>query len=222
MKVKFRLTALLFATALLFIPSSRSHSAYAQKKNKNPVVIMTIEKRGSIIIELLQSEAPRTVEHFLALANSKFYDGTRFHRLEKILSVPEQFGVLQGGDPGTKKLDAASIIGKTGQELNSQYGVGNGGSGKTVPLEASNSVHSRGTIGMARNPDVNSGDSQFFFNLLDNHQWDYKYCVFGRVIKGLEVMDAARQGDKITSMRYMTKTGSKPKTPRTRQKPPLR
>ena len=222
MQVKFRLIALIFATALVSIPSSDSHSANAQKKYKNHVVIMTIEKRGSIIIELLQSEAPKTVEHFLALANSKFYDGIRFHRLEKILTGLEQYGVLQGGDPGTKKLDAAAMIGKTGQELNSQYGIGNGGSGKTVPLEASSSVHSRGTLGMARNSELNSGDSQFFFNLLDNHQWDYKYCMFGRVIKGLEVMDAARQGDKITSIRYMTKTGSKTKTPRTEQKPPLR
>ena len=62
---------------------------------------------------------------------------------------------------------------------------------------------------LARSQDPNSGDSQFFFNLKDNHFLDGNYCVFGKVTKGLDVMDKIRQGDKIKSFRVEAKT--KPK-----------
>ncbi len=169
----------------------------AQKSAKNPVVVMSIEKRGDMTIELLPGEAPKTVAHILQLVKSKFYDGILFHRLEK----SDAYGVLQGGDPGTKKIDVSKIGNKSVPEVMQEFQIGNGGSGKTVPLEASKSVHLRGTMGMARTDNPDTGDSQFFFSLIDNHQWDYKYCVFGKVTNGLKVMDSIRPWDKIKSVR---------------------
>ena len=204
-----RIALLAAMTTLLF--AKQITPAVAQKPSSNPIIVMTIEKRGSITIELLRSDAPKTVAHILQLVENGFYNGVRFHRLEKETEGPQKYGVLQGGDPATKKLDEEKMKGKTGQELAMLYGIGNGGSGKTVPLEASSSVHSRGSLGLARTQDIDSGDSQFFFDLIENHQWDYKYCVFGKVIKGLDVMDSVKQGDKITSVKALSKPGGKKK-----------
>ncbi len=170
---------------------------FAQKIAKNPIIVMSIEKKGDMTIELLPGEAPKTVAHILQLVKSKFYDGILFHRLEK----SDSYGVLQGGDPGTKKIDVSKIGNKSVPEVMQEFRIGNGGSGKTVPLEATKSVHLRGTMGMARTDNPDTGDSQFFFSLMDNHQWDYKYCVFGKVTNGLKVMDSIRPWDKIKSVR---------------------
>jgi len=178
-------------------------SAFAQKSAKasNPAVSMIIEKRGTITIELFSKSAPKTVEHFLDLVNKKFYDGILFHRFE------EGF-VIQGGDPASKKIDGSKIADIPSQQAAQEFGLGIGGSGKTVPLEAK-MPHERGTLGLARSSDPHSGDSQFFFNLKDNHTLDAGYCVFGKITKGLDVMDKLRQGDKIKSIRVEAK--AKPK-----------
>ena len=174
-----------------------ANPGFAQKSVKNPVIVMSIEKKGDMTIELLPGEAPKTVAHILQLVKSKFYDGILFHRYEK----SDSYGVLQGGDPGTKKIDISKIGNKSVPEVNQEFRIGGGGSGKTVPLEATKSVHLRGTMGMARTDILDSGDSQFFFSLMDNHQWDYKYCVFGKITNGLKVMDSIRPWDKIKSVR---------------------
>jgi cyclophilin family peptidyl-prolyl cis-trans isomerase len=163
----------------------------------NPRVSMVVEKRGTILIELLPGDAPKTVAHFLELVKKKFYDGILFHRY-----VPGF--VVQGGDPKSKKVDGAKIADIPAEQVATQFGLGDGGSGTTVPLEARAS-HDRGTVGLARSSDPNSGDSQFFFNLQPNLRLDGGYCVFGRVVdkKSLAVMDKIRQGDKITSIRVV-------------------
>jgi cyclophilin family peptidyl-prolyl cis-trans isomerase len=158
---------------------------------------MVVEKRGTITIELLPNDAPKTVAHFLDLVKKKFYDGILFHRYVKDF-------VVQGGDPKSKKVDGAKIADIPAEQVATEYGLGDGGSGTTVPLEAKAS-HDRGTVGLARSSDPNSGDSQFFFNLQPNLRLDGGYCVFGRVVdkKSLAVMDKIRQGDKITSIRLV-------------------
>ncbi len=183
-------------------------SAQAQGKDKpkkpagNPKVDMLIDVRASkktvkLVIELFAKDAPETVKHFQELAAKKFYDGILFHRF-----VPRF--VIQGGDPASKKVDGGLIADISPEEVGQKYSLGIGGSGKMVPLEVKLS-HLRGTLGLARSNDPNSGDSQFFFNLSDNLVLDrgpqQGYCVFGKIVKGIEFLDKLRQGDKIRSVR---------------------
>jgi len=126
---------------------------------------------GTIVIELYPDKAPKTVENFLAYARDKFYDGTVFHR------VIDKF-VIQGGGfgPGmTQKLTRAPI-----------------------ENEANNGLrNTRGTVAMARASDPHSATSQFFINVSDNDFLNYTaptpagwgYCVFGRVVDGMHVVD---------------------------------
>ncbi len=184
-------------------------SAYAKPpKHKKPVadsntIEMTLEVRSmkkqvKVTIELFAKDAPKTVKHFLELAKKDFYNGILFHRY-----VPNF--VVQGGDPKSKKVSGGDIADITAEEVNSKYQLGNGGSTLgTVPLEAKAS-HVRGTLGLARSQDPNSGDSQFFFNLNDNLNLDAGYCAFGKITKGIEVMDKLRQGDKIISIKPVKK-----------------
>jgi cyclophilin family peptidyl-prolyl cis-trans isomerase len=193
-----RRAALLLAPVALLACVAKPTIA-EQKGNKNPRLEMVIQNRGTIIIELYKNDAPKTVEHFISLVNKHFYDGTLFHR------VIAGF-VAQGGDPKTKGVDGATIANL--DPNNSGYGEG--GSGTTVPLEVK-AQHDRGTLGLARAQDPNSGDSQFFFNLVPNHSLDSGYCCFGKVVKGMDVMDAIRQGDKITSLKVIGAEGGKKK-----------
>lgn len=185
-----------------------SSMAQAEQKSKpkkptgNPKVEMLIDVRANkktvkLVIELFSKEAPQTVKHFQELANKKFYDGILFHRYVAGF-------VIQGGDPASKKVDGGAIADISSEEVGAKYNLGVGGSGKTVPLEAKLS-HLRGTLGLARSQDPDSGDSQFFFNLTDNLRLDSGYCVFGKIVKGMEYLDTLRQGDKIRSVRPVKK-----------------
>jgi cyclophilin family peptidyl-prolyl cis-trans isomerase len=169
----------------------------------NPRIVIVIENRGTIVAELLPHEAPKTVAHILALVNRKFYDRILFHR------VIADF-VAQAGDPKSKKVDGAKLRTISDAEVASTYGLGAGGSGQTVPLEPS-IAHERGTLGLARSSNIDSGDSQFFFNLAANHSLDSGYCVFGKIVQGLDVMDKIKQGDRILTIRQVGVTPSKSK-----------
>jgi len=117
--------------------------------------------------------APRTVARISELADSGFFDGIFFHR------VVADF-VVQAGDP---------------------TGTGEGGSGRTIPAEFSHLHYIRGSVGMARDEDIHSNDSQFFICIADQPHLDGKYTLFGQVLEGLEVLDKIRQGDRILRMR---------------------
>ncbi len=115
---------------------------------------------GDIVIEL-DAGMPITTGNFKKLVGEKFYDGTIFHR------VIEDF-MIQGGDP---------------------TGSGRGGPGYTIKDEFTKDNHNvRGTIAMA-NAGPNTGGSQFFINLVDNTFLDGKHPVFGKVVKGMDVVD---------------------------------
>ena len=128
---------------------------------------------GTMEIELYADKTPRTVKNFLQYVNSKYYDGFIFHR------VISGWLIQSGG------YDA---------ELN------NFGTEPPIRNESKKSglKNLRGTLSMARYWDPNSADSQFFINLKDNPEFDFKnrtprgagYCVFGKIIKGIEVADA--------------------------------
>jgi peptidyl-prolyl cis-trans isomerase B (cyclophilin B) len=169
----------------------------AHGRAANPIVEMTIAKRGKITIELDQKASPKTVAHFLELVNRKFYNGILAHRVRKGFMV-------QAGDPMTKTIDPATLVGKSDEELGAM-GVGSGGSGpkgtnKNIPFESNDLTHETGTLAMARSQERDSADSQFFINLVPNHRLDGDYCVFGKVTKGMDVVNKIQQGDKIASI----------------------
>ena len=145
---------------------------------------MEVQGRGKIVMELYPKAAPKTVAHFLDLCRKNFYAGIKFHRLEPGF-------VVQGGDPESKDAGVDEFEAK---------GIGSHGSGTTtVPLEA-HLLHKKYSIGQARSQALDSGDSQFYFNLNDNTALDGKYCVFGMVVEGQDVVDKIQKGDVITSL----------------------
>jgi peptidyl-prolyl cis-trans isomerase B (cyclophilin B) len=129
-------------------------------------------KFGNMVIEFFPNDAPKTVENFIKLAESGFYDGTLFHR------VIHDF-MIQGGDPLSKD-----------SRLIKQWGTGD--AGYTIPAEFNNIKHKRGIVSMARNADPNSASSQFFIVQKDSTFLDQKYTVFGRLItqESYDVLDS--------------------------------
>ncbi len=131
-------------------------------------VAITVRDYGTITVELDADAAPITVQNFLDLADSGFYDGLTFHR------IMEGF-MIQGGDP---------------------EGTGMGGSDKTIKGEFSaNGVenplsHTRGAISMARSSAMDSASSQFFIVQKDSTFLDGQYACFGYVTDGMDVVDA--------------------------------
>ena len=129
--------------------------------------------RGPIRIELYPDKAPLTVANFVNLAQRGFYNGLNFHR------VINDF-MVQGGCP---------------------QGTGTGGPGYKFEDEANNGVsHERGVLSMA-NAGPNTNGSQFFITHVATPWLNGKHTVFGKVVDGLDVVDAVRQGDKIKSLK---------------------
>lgn len=123
---------------------------------------------GKIMIEFFTEDAPKTVENFVKLASSSFYDGTLFHRV-----IPGF--MIQGGDPNTKS--------------NNRRSWGTGGPGYTIKAEFNAKSHVRGIVSMARAQDPDSAGSQFFIVVKDSKFLDRQYTVFGKVIEGMDVAD---------------------------------
>jgi cyclophilin family peptidyl-prolyl cis-trans isomerase len=151
-------------------------------KAANPVVVMETNK-GTIKIELFEDKAPITVKNFLQYVKDKHYDGLIFHR------VIENFMIQGGGyEPGMKERKTREPI-----KNESDNGLSN----------------LRGTIAMARTSVPDSATSQFFINVKDNTFLDKAmardkvgYCVFGRVIEGMDVVDKIRSVKTTSKMRF--------------------
>jgi len=133
----------------------------------NPIATITMENGDQIKVELYPEIAPKTVENFIKLAESGFYNGIIFHRV-----IPGF--MIQGGDP---------------------TGTGMGGPGWTIKGEFTKNgfenklSHVRGVISMARTSDPNSAGSQFFIMHADSDYLDGQYAAFGKVIEGIEGVD---------------------------------
>jgi cyclophilin family peptidyl-prolyl cis-trans isomerase len=145
----------------------------------NPVVVMETSM-GNIKIELFEDKAPITVKNFLKYVEDKHYDGTIFHR------VISDFMIQGGGfEPGMKEKKTREAI-----KNESNNGLSN----------------LRGTIAMARTREANSATSQFYINVKDNKGLDKDapkgdgvgYCVFGRVIEGMDIVDKIKAVDTAT------------------------
>ena len=133
--------------------------------------------------ELFDTEVPNTVANFEKLANSEFYDGTRFHRV-----IPNF--MIQGGDPLSRNP--------------ADPRVGTGGPGYKIKCETHLNTHRHvaGTLSMAH-AGKDTGGSQFFICHSPQAHLDRKHTVFGQVIEGLEVVNAIRKDDLITSIRVV-------------------
>ncbi len=131
-----------------------------------PTMIVTLDV-GAVVIGLRPDKAPQHVARIRALANAGFYDGLTVVRV-----APGH--VVQAGDP---KFD------------------GTGGSGQTIKAEFSDLLHLRGAVGMARDEDPDSADSQFYICLADRPHLDGRYTVFGQVVSGMEILDTLSPGD---------------------------
>ena len=144
-------------------------------KTKNPVVALYIKNYGSVVIELYPEIAPNTVNNFISLVKSGYYDNNTFHRL-----VPGF--VLQGGDP---------------------TGTGTGGPDYTIKGEfesngfKNNLKHEKGIVSMARSQDNDSAGSQFFIMLDSSSELDGNYAAFGKVIDGMEVIEKIEKEETI-------------------------
>ena len=146
-------------------------------ETENPVVAMYIEGYGSVVMELYPDIAPNTVNNFISLIKSGFYDNNSFHRL-----MPGF--VLQGGDP---------------------EGTGTGGPGYTIKGEFSDNgfdndlKHEKGILSMARGNDNDSAGSQFFIMLDKSDFLDGKYAAFGKVIDGFNIIEDIEKNERVAN-----------------------
>lgn len=138
------------------------------EEKKNPIVTINMENGGVIKAELYPDIAPNTVNNFISLINSHFYDGVIFHRVIKGF-------MIQGGDPD---------------------GTGMGGPDYSIRGEFSSNgfrndlKHSAGVLSMARTMMPDSAGSQFFVMHKDSPHLDGDYAAFGKVIEGMDIVDA--------------------------------
>jgi peptidyl-prolyl cis-trans isomerase A (cyclophilin A) len=169
---------ILFALALLVLPAAvlaqdaPAPAASTAAAPTPPPEVLLHTSQGDITLELYPGKSPKSVTNFLKYVRDGFYDGTVFHRVID--------GYLIQGGLYTRQLTPKRTR-------------------APVPAEADNGLSNlRGTIAVARGADPNSGTSQFFINLVDNRRLDFTsdqsgltwgYTVFGKVIKGMDVVD---------------------------------
>ena len=190
MSNKFRYYGLLTIVALVYGCNGKTDTTETNKKavtsernivNLQNNVVKLQTSMGNIVIELNEQAAPVTVKNFLGYVQSGFYDGTIFHRV-----IPGF--MIQGGGFTPKMIRKKTL--------------------DPIINEAKNGLsNKRGTIAMARTNNPNSATSQFFINHRDNDFLNYMddnqpgYAVFGKVIEGMDVVDA------IASVKTTTRDG---------------
>jgi peptidyl-prolyl cis-trans isomerase A (cyclophilin A) len=171
------LIASLCLAALAAPPEADSPAATPVAEEATVAFVRMTTNRGEILLELDAAKAPRTVENFLDYVRKGHYDGTVFHRV-----IPTF--MIQGGGFDAERRQKPT--------------------GPPIPNEAANGLSNRrGTIAMARTNDPDSATAQFFINVVDNPNLDPRpampgqpasagYAVFGRVVSGMEAVDAIR------------------------------
>ena len=140
---------------------------------KSYTTVLKTEK-GDITIDLFARDAPKTVNSFVFLARKGFYNNTTFFR------VIAGF-MAQGGDP---------------------TGTGTGGPGYTIEDEINRNTHEAGVLSMAKKPTPNSGGSQFFITFKPQHHLDDAHTVFGKVVKGMDVLEKLTLRDPNTNPQF--------------------
>ena len=189
---KWKLLASAAAFGLALAGAAVAQDAPKDGAGPNLVIQVAGQDQGTIVIHLLPKVAPKTVAQVVKLAKEGAYDGVVFHRV--IAGFMAQTGDVQYG----KKGGDLSRAGMGGSDL------------PDVPAEFSNLPFKRGTVGMARAADPDSGNSQFFIMFAPAPFLNGKYTVFGEVTKGMDVVDKIKKGDpnqngKVTDPDWMKK-----------------
>ncbi len=164
------LSTLLAITGLMFAAVCPATAQQPQPPLEMPNLEDTLYlelEYGLVVIKMRPDLAPKHVARIKELVRSGFYDGIVFHR------VVDGF-MAQTGDP---------------------KGNGTGGSGQTIAAEFNEGKHVRGAVSMARSPNINSADSQFFIVLSESSFLDGQYTYWGEVTSGMEFVDRIRKGD---------------------------
>ncbi len=154
---------------------------FAWPEEPSAVVAIEIKDLGEIRIGLYESIAPQTVAHFIQITQRGLYDESIFHRVIKDF-------MIQGGDPGTKPRPPGELI--------PNY------PNVRVADEFNATPHERGVVSMANRGTENSADTQFFILQRDSPHLDGQYTAFGRVIEGMDVVDAIANAEVDTYGRW--------------------
>ena len=162
-----RIVILIVVLAGIVFVFGRYYSGSKSESMTDNSVVILVTNKGDIEVELFEDKAPRTVKNFITLAEKNFYNDTLFHRV-----IPNF--MIQGGDPNTRAGDPITFgTGGPGYSITDEFGGG-----------LSNVL---GTLSMAGSG-PNTGGSQFFINVADNTYLDGRHAVFGKVIKGMDVV----------------------------------
>ncbi|WP_115019908.1 peptidylprolyl isomerase [Synechococcus sp. UW140] len=186
---------------------------------KGKATVLLTTSRGEITLELDGDAAPVTAGNFVDLVRRGVYNGTVFHR---VVREPVPF-VVQGGDPASKDPNTAKAAYGSGSFIDPASGQA-----RYIPLEVkfkkedqprygrvtSNPsdllqielAHDRGALAMARSQAPDSASAQFYIALRPLPELDGRYAVFGRVVQGMEVVDAIQADDRITKAALLTPT----------------
>jgi cyclophilin family peptidyl-prolyl cis-trans isomerase len=154
------------------------------QRGATPGPVVTIETvKGAFTIQFYRAEAPKSVEHILALVKRNFYRGQRFHRVETSL--------VQFGDP-------------TSRDVSRRDWWGRGGSGEAIGVAEINShKHVRGAVALANTGNAKYADSQLYICKTAMPSLDGKYTVVGQVIKGMDVVDRLQLADVLRQVMLM-------------------
>jgi cyclophilin family peptidyl-prolyl cis-trans isomerase len=169
-------------TAARKAPAPAAPAPAAQKSPGAGPVFVVETMKGTIEIETYPNEAPKTVEHLLALVMRNFYNGQRILRI-----VPGQ--LVQFGDPQTRDMTKQAWWGR-GFDA---------GSGKSIGVAefSKKRLHKVGSVSMAHAGDARAADSQMFISLSAQPKWNGQYSVFGQVISGMDVVRKLAVTDRI-------------------------
>ena len=165
--MKLSIVLAMLLSSALFAAEEKKEESKPMNASNEVAVIKTSE--GEMVVQFWTDAAPKTIENFKKLAREGFYDGTIFHRIVKGF-------MIQGGDPNSK--DPAK-----------ENSYGEGGPGYKIKAEFNDHSHERGVISMARSSDPDSAGSQFFICLAPVQRLDHQYTTFGKLIKGVDVLE---------------------------------
>ena len=158
-------------------PPAAKPAAPAAKAGPAPVIVLDTVK-GAIEIETFPEDAPKTVQHIVALVKKNFYNGLRFHRTEPNFLV-------QVGDPQSRDMSREAWWGR--------------GPGSGTPIGVAEITkkrrHAPGTVAMAHVGDPKLADSQFYIIIQPRPGLDGKYTIFGRVTSGMDVVGKLKKAD---------------------------
>jgi len=144
-----------------------------------PIVVVETANKGTFEFETYPNEAPKSVDHILALVKRNFYNGQRVHRFVK-------GQLVQFGDPLSRDMSKRDYW-------------GTGGSGKPIGVSevSPKRKHLVGSVALAHNGDPRSADSQMYIMLIPQPKYDKDYTVIGRVISGMDVVQKLQETDII-------------------------